>query len=89
MANLDLIKKGRTVYGYDILKAVSVAFRMAEDHGKPGNEFDIVETILMALMEDDLYKQLHEKAQKDHEKAMEVTETLDKIIESVKEIFDE
>lgn len=89
MAKLDLIKKERTVYGYDILKAAAVAFRMAENHGKPGNEFDIVETILMALMEDDLYKPLHEKAQKEHEEAMKVTETLDKIIKSVKEIFDE
>lgn len=89
MTKLDLIKKERTVYGYDILKAVSVAFRMAEDHGKPGDAFNITETILMALMDDDVYKHLHGKAQKDHEKAMEVTETLDKIIKTVKEIFDE
>ena len=87
MAKLDLIEKERTVYGYDILKAVSVAFKMAEDHGKPGNAFDITETILMALMDDDAYKLLHEKAQKDHEKAMEVAEVLDKITGSLKELF--
>ena len=92
MAKLDLInliKKERTVYGYDILKAVSVAFKTAEAHGKPGDALDIAEAILMALMDDDLYKHLHEKAQKEHEKAMEVTETLDKIIKTIKELFNE
>lgn len=93
MTNLDLIKnlikKERTVYGYDIVKAVHVAFGMAKDQGKSGNEFSITEIILMALMDDDAYKLLHEKAQKEHEKAMEVTETLDKIIKTVKEIIDE
>lgn len=89
MTNLDLIKKERTVYGYDIVKTVSVAFKMAEDRGKPGNAFDITETILMTLMDDDVYKHLHEKAKEEHEKAMEVTETLDKVIKSLKEIFDE
>lgn len=93
MTNLDLIKnlikKERTVYGYDIAKAVSVAFGMAKDQGKSGNEFSITETILMALMDDDIYKHLHEGAKKDHEKAMEVTETLGKIIKSIKEIIDE
>lgn len=88
MAKLDLIKKERTVYGYDILEAASVAFRMAEDHNKPGNAFDITETILMVLMDDDLYKSLHEKAQKDHERAMEVAEALDKITGSIKELFE-
>lgn len=89
MTGLELIKKERTIYGYDIVKAVSVAFRMAEDHGKPGNAFDITETILMTLMDDDVYKHLHEKAKEDHEKAMGMAETLDKITKLVKEIFDE
>lgn len=89
MNNLDLLKKERTVYGYDIVKVIYVAFKMAEDHGKLGDAFDIAETTLMALMDDDLYKPLHEKAQKEHEIAMKATETLDKIIKTVKEIFDE
>lgn len=89
MTNHDLIKKERTVYGYDILNAVHVAFGMAKVQGKSGNEYSITETILMALMDDDLYKLLHEKAKENHEKAMEVTETLDKIIKSIKEIIDE
>lgn len=89
MTNLDAIKKERTVYGYDILKAVSVAFKMAEDRGKPGNAFDVTEIILRSLMDDDIYKHLHEKAKEEHEKAMEMTETLDKVIKSLKEIFDE
>lgn len=89
MAKLDLIKKERTVYGYDILKAASVAFRMAEDRGKPGNAFDITESILMALMDDDLYENLHKKAKENHEKALGVTEALDKIMNALKELSNE
>ena len=89
MTKRDLIKKERTVYGYDILEAVHMAFEMAKDQCEPINEFNITETSIMALMDDDAYEKLHILAKKNHEKAMEVTETLDKIINTFKELFNE
>ena len=90
---IGYLESKRTITGYDIVNAVSVAFSMAEDDGKAGNRMEITNTMLTTLFEDDLYEKLHEKAKEEHKRAMSVANMIDgllsTVLEKIKEDADE
>lgn len=91
--SIKYLEEKRTVTGYDIVKAVGVAFSMAEDDGKAGNKMEITNTILTTLFDDDLYEKLHKKAKEEHKRAMSVANMIDgllsTVLEKIKEDADE
>ena len=90
---IGYLESKRTITGYDIVKAVSVAFSMAEDNGKAGNRMEITSTMLITLFEDDLYEKLHKKAKEEYKRTMSVANMIDgllsTVLEKIKEDADE
>lgn len=79
--------KKRTIYGYDIVKAVSVAFKMAEDEYIENDRTAIMEALLNTLYGDDfVYEVLHAKAKKEFEAAMKTGGYLDDFIEKLSDL---
>lgn len=79
--------KSRTVYGYDIIKAVDVAFKMAESNGHGGDQTAITNGLLHSLFgQDFIYDVLHAKAKEEYEKAMKTGGYLDDFIEKLSDL---
>ena len=84
----NIMKKERTIKGYDLSEAFWVAVTHCDRHGFSGRKRDreMLEVIVCSLMEDDLYEELHKSASKSYEKAAAVAEALgnlDKLVRSV------
>lgn len=79
--------KKRTIYGYDIIKAVDVAFRMAKDEYMENDKTAIMRALLTTLCGDDfIYEVLHAKAKKEFEAAMKTGGYLDDFIEKLSDL---
>lgn len=77
-----MTSKKRTIYGYDIIKAVDVAFKMAEDEYIGNDKTAIMRALLNTLCGDDfVFEVLHTKAKKEFEAAMKTGGYLDDFIE--------
>ena len=82
--------KSRTVYGYDIIKAVDVAFKMAKDNGHEGDKTAITNDLLHTLFgQDFVFDVLHAKAKEEYEKIMKADGFADNLIEIFSDLFDD
>lgn len=82
--------KSRTVYGYDIIKAVDVAFKMAESNGHEGDKTAITNDLLHTLFgQDFVFDVLHAKAKEEYEKIMKTDGFADNLIEIFSDLFDD
>lgn len=82
--------KSRTVYGYDIIKAVDVAFKMAKDNGHEGDQTAITNDLLHSLFgQDFVFDVLHAKAKEEYEKIMKADGFADNLIEIFSDLFDD
>lgn len=82
-----MASKKRTIYGYDIIKAVDVAFRMAEDEYIGNDKTEIMRALLNTLCGDDfVFDVLHAKAKKEFEAAMKAGGYLDDFIEKLSDL---
>ena len=82
--------KSRTVYGYDIIKAVDVAFEMAKSTGREGDQTAITKDLLHSLFgQDFIYDFLHAKAKEEYEENMKTDGLLDDLIETFSAFFDD
>ena len=82
-----MANKKRTIYGYDIIKAVSVAFKMAEEEYMKNDQAAIMKALLNILCGDDfVYEVLHTKAKKEFEAAMKTGGYLDDFIEKLSDL---
>ena len=82
-----MASKKRTIYGYDIIKAVDVAFRMAEDEYIENDKTEIMRALLNTLCGDDfVFDVLHAKAKKEFEAAMKTGGYLDDFIEKLSDL---
>ena len=82
-----MASKKRTIYGYDIIKAVDVAFKMAEDEYIGNNKTEIMRALLNTLCGDDfVFEVLHAKAKKEFEAAMKTGGYLDDFIEKLSDL---
>lgn len=82
-----MASKKRTIYGYDIIKAVDVAFRMAEDEYIGNDKTEIMRALLNTLCGDDfVFDVLHAKAKKEFEAAMKTGGYLDDFIEKLSDL---
>lgn len=82
----DMMKKERTITGYDLVKVFWAADSYCDDHGFSGYKRDceMLETIVAYLMEDNLYEKLHKSASESYKKATEVAEALGELGKLVK-----
>lgn len=80
----DMMKKERTITGYDLVKAFNVADLYCEGKGLAGSMRDreMVKVIVTSLMEDDVYDKLHQAAKESYERVT----NLDKIIKDFVDI---
>ena len=82
-----MASKKRTIYGYDIIKAVDVAFKMAEDEYIGNNKTEIMRALLNTLCGDDfVFEVLHAKSKKEFEAAMKTGGYLDDFIERLSDL---
>lgn len=82
--------KSRTVYGYDIIKAVDVAFKMAKSDGHEGDKTAITIDLLHTLFgQDFVFDVLHAKAKEEYEKIMKADGFADNLIEIFSNLFDD
>ena len=82
-----MANKKRTIYGYDIIKAVSVAFKMAEEEFIGNDKTEIMRALLNTLCGDDfVFEVLHAKAKKEFEAAMKTGGYLDDFIEKLSDL---
>lgn len=82
-----MASKKRTIYGYDIIKAVDVAFKMAEDEYIGNDKTEIMRALLNTLCGDDfVFDVLHAKAKKEFEAAMKTGGYLDDFIEKLSDL---
>lgn len=82
-----MTSKKRTIYGYDIIKAVDVAFKMAEDEYIGNDKTAIMRALLNTLCGDDfVFEVLHAKAKKEFEAAMKTGGYLDDFIEKLSDL---
>lgn len=87
---LSQASKSRTVYGYDIIKAVDVAFKMAESNGRKGDKTAITNDLLHTLFgQDFVFDVLHAKAKEEYEKIMKTDGFADNLIEIFSDLFDD
>ena len=85
-----MASKKRTIYGYDIIKAVDVAFKMAEEEYMKNDKATIMRALLNTLCGDDfVFEVLHAKAKKEFEAAMKTGGILDDFIEKLSDLVDD
>lgn len=82
-----MASRKRTIYGYDIIKAVDVAFRMAKDEYAENDKTAIMRALLTTLCGDDfVFEVLHAKAKKEFEAVMKTGGYLDDFIEKLSDL---
>ena len=85
----DMMKKERTIKGYDLVKAFHVADSYCDHYRVSGHKRDhaMLEVIVRSLMEDDLYEKLHQTAKESYERAIDFDKVIKDIVDVTKRAF--
>jgi hypothetical protein len=85
----DMMKKERTITGYDLVKVFNVADSYCDYKGLAGfmRDREMVHVIVTSLMEDDVYDKLHQAAKESYERATDIDKVIKDIADVAKRFF--
>jgi hypothetical protein len=87
----DMMKKERTITGYDLVKAFNVADSYCDYKGLAGfmRDREMVHVIVTSLMEDDVYDKLHQAAKESYERATDIEKVIKDFVDVTKSFLGE